>query len=243
MVPVGLILLRDRPPVVTVVGGASRSIGLPDVISLSLQPALRTFAFWQLAFGFLVCGFTMAFPNTHFLAYADDMGMGHQQASFAVSVTAGFSILGSLGLGLVADRHRRASVLGLTYLLRGFAFLLLLLLPAGDLLYIYALVLGISWTATTPLTAAIATELYGPRHLGVIFGTMFMFMNLGFGVGAFLDGLIFELTGGYQFALAASAVLGFGAAIATWAVVERRPDAVGQMAAVGELERVAAPAD
>ena len=91
-------------------------------------------AFWILAFGFVVCGWTMAFPNTHFLAYADDMGMSVLHAANTISVTAVFSILGSVLLGLAADRYRRTSVLALTYALRGVAFLLLLLLPAGNLL-------------------------------------------------------------------------------------------------------------
>ena len=54
----------------------------------------------------------MAFPNTHFLAYADDMGMSVLHAANTISVTAIFSILGSVLLGLAADRYRRTSVLG-----------------------------------------------------------------------------------------------------------------------------------
>ncbi|HLL49959.1 MAG TPA: MFS transporter, partial [Thermomicrobiales bacterium] len=165
-----------------------------------------------------VCGWTMAFPNTHFLAYADDMGMSVLHAANTISATAIFSILGSVLLGLAADRYRRSSVLALTYALRGAAFLLLLVLPAGNLLYVYGLVLGISWTATTPLTAAIAADRYGPRHLGLIFGSLFTFMNLGFGFGALLGGVIFEATGGYDAALMVNIALGVAAAI-TAAVV------------------------
>jgi MFS family permease len=156
----------------------------------------------------------MAFPNTHFLAYADDMGMSVLHAANTISATAIFSILGSVLLGLAADRFRRTSVLALTYALRGLAFLLLLLLPAGNLLYVYGLVLGISWTATTPLTAAIAADRYGPKHLGFIFGSLFTFMNLGFGFGSFLGGVIFEASGGYQAALIVNVALGLAAGIA-----------------------------
>ena len=151
--------------------------------------------YWILAFGFVVCGWTMAFPNTHFLAYADDMGMSVLHAANTVSATAIFSILGQCLTrpgGRPIPAHLRT---GLTYALRGAAFLLLLVLPAGNLLYVYGLVLGISWTATTPLTAAIAADRYGPKHLGLIFGSLFTFMNLGFGFGLLLGGVIFEATG------------------------------------------------
>jgi MFS family permease len=206
--PLSAIFLRDAPRA-PAVGEA-----LPREDGLTLREAIAHPAFWILAFGFGVCGWTMAFPNTHFLAYADDMGMSVLHAANTVSVTAIFSILGSVLLGLAADRYRRTSVLALTYALRGLAFLLLLLLPAGNLLYVYGLVLGISWTATTPLTAAIAADRYGAKHLGFIFGSLFTFMNLGFGFGSFLGGVIFEASGGYQLALIVNVVLGLAAAIA-----------------------------
>ena len=207
-VPLSAIFLRDAPHAVAA-GKAS-----PPEDGLTLRQAFAHPAFWILAFGFAVCGWTMAFPNTHFLAYADDMGMSVLHAANTISVTAVFSILGSVLLGLAADRYRRTSVLALTYALRGLAFLLLLLLPAGNLLYVYGLVLGISWTATTPLTAAIAADRYGPKHLGLIFGSLFTFMNLGFGFGSLLGGVIFEVTGGYQAALVINVVLGVVAALA-----------------------------
>jgi MFS family permease len=208
-VPLSAIFLRDAPRPAMATGKAS-----PPEDGLTLRQALTHPAFWILGFGFVVCGWTMAFPNTHFLAYADDMGMSVMHAANTISVTAVFSILGSVLLGLAADRFRRTSVLALTYALRGLAFLLLLLLPAGNLLYVYGLVLGISWTATTPLTAAIAADRYGPKHLGLIFGSLFTFMNLGFGVGSFLGGVIYEVTGGYQAALVINVALGLAAAVA-----------------------------
>lgn len=208
--PLCAIFLRDAPRASATFQG--RAIVPED--GLNLREAISHPVFWVLGFGFAVCGWTMAFPNTHFLAYADDMGMSVLHAANTVSVTAVFSILGSVLLGIAADRYQKSLILALTYALRGFAFLLLMFLPAGNLLYVYGLVLGISWTATTPLTAAIAADRYGPKHLGLIFGTLFTFMNMGFGVGAVLDGVIFEATGGYTAALLINVVLGLAATVA-----------------------------
>ncbi len=199
--PLSLILLRDNPAAGTAAAAA-------DQHGMTLRESISNPAFWILGFGFVVCGWTMAFPNTHFLAYADDMGMSVLHAANAISVTAIFSVLGSVLLGMAADRYERSYILALTYALRGLAFLLLILLPGGNLIYLYGLVLGISWTATTPLTAAIAADRYGPRHLGLIFGSLFTFMNLGFGAGSFLDGVIYESFGGYNGALAINVILG-----------------------------------
>lgn len=212
--PLSVIFLRDSPDS----SASAKDEAPPTEEGMTLREAVSHPVFWLLGFGFLVCGWTMAFPNTHFMAYADDMGMSVLHAANAVSVTAVFSILGSILLGIAADRYQRTSILALTYALRGLAFLLLFLLPAGNLLYVYGMVLGISWTATTPLTAALAAERYGPRNLGLIFGTMFTFMNLGSGIGSLLDGVIFEMTGGYQAALLVNALLGVVAAAAVIAV-------------------------
>jgi MFS family permease len=216
MVPLGLLFLRDGP------AGTVAASREPDAVGVGVREALRCRAFWLLAFGFVVCGWTMAFPNVHFLAYADDMGMSVLHAANAVSVTAIFSIAGSLLLGIAADRHRRTSVLALVYALRGLAFVLLAALPVGNLVFVYAVVLGISWTATTPLTAAVAADRYGPRHLGAIFGAMFTFMNLGFGVGSLADGVLYDATGSYALSLWVNVALGAAATVGIL-LVERAP--------------------
>lgn len=221
MILLALLVVRDAPTANAADAKSAHATRKADD-GVGVRVAVRTSAFWLLAFGFVVCGFTMAFPNTHFIAYVDDMGMAPTHGANAIAVTAIFSIAGSVLLGMVSDRHRRSLVLAWTYLLRGAAFALLLVLPPGDFLFVYAIVLGISWTATTPLTAAIAADLYGERHIGAVFGTLFTFMNLGYGLGAYLDGAIFELAGGYEMAFAVNAALGLIAGVALWlANVER----------------------
>ena len=121
-IPLSAIFLRDAPRTAAAAGKAPLQED-----GLTLRDAIAHPAFWILAFGFVVCGWTMAFPNIHFLAYADDMGMSVLHAANTISATAIFSIVGSVLLGLAADRFRRTSVLALTYALRGLAFPLLLL--------------------------------------------------------------------------------------------------------------------
>jgi MFS family permease len=103
-------------------------------------------------------------------------------------------------------------------------------------------VLGISWTATTPLTAAIAADRYGPKHLGLIFGSLFTFMNLGFGFASLLDGLIFEVSGGYQVTLMINVVLGVVAAIAAALVPYFGHERQRRQLPLGAPERGSVPA-
>ena len=230
MVPLGFFLLRDQPArhgdLATTARPGTREAVLNadgETTSDTLAVALRTPVFWLLAWGFVACGFTMAFANTHFMAYADDMEMHAMTAANVVSVTAIFSVLGAVVLGLVADRRRRPPVLALTYALRGIAFLILFAIPDGPLVFLYALVLGVSWTATTPLTAAIAADRFGRKHFGVIFGTMFTAMHLGFGIGALLDGLIYDAFGAYRVALVINGIIGLSAAAAIYFIGDAKP--------------------
>lgn len=230
MLPLGFFLIKDDPakaglgtdgrvidplpateaaPVQKIVGPAAR---LPE--------ALRTPVFWLLGWGFFVCGFTMAFANTHFMAYADEMGMHVTMAAEVVSVTAVFSVAGTILLGMLADRYRRSRVLALTYALRSVSFFVLFLLPAGPPMFIYAVILGVSWSATTPLTAAISADVFGKINAGAIFGAMYTMMNLGAGVGAYFDGVVYDRTGSYQAALIINTFMGASAAIAILLVRE-----------------------
>jgi MFS family permease len=224
MTPLSLILVRSSGlPTRHISSTRHIPTDLGNQKPLKLGEAVAGSTFWLLAFGFFVCGFTMAFATAHFMAYADDMGMATTRAADIIAVTAIFSIAGSFLLGMAADRFDRRFVLSLTYGLRGIAFALLWVLPVGPLLFVYALVLGVSWTATTPLTAAIAADRYGREHIGLIFGMMFSFMNIGFGAGSFLDGLVYDTFGSYRAALLANAVLGLLAAVAVIQVGREHP--------------------
>jgi MFS family permease len=140
-------------------------------------------------------------------------------ASFAMSVVGGASIVGSLALGYLSDRKGHREILTLTYFLRGLSFLVLL--AVGSFIpgiFIAAIILGVSWTSTTPLGSAIAADIFGRASIGTIFGFIFTAMNVGSGVGAFVAGLDRDLTGNYQAALIANVALGFLAAAATWSI-------------------------
>ncbi|MGI9252717.1 MAG: MFS transporter [Thermomicrobiales bacterium] len=233
MIPIGLIFLKDGP------AGSQAAAKTAGTTGSTLKDALRHPAFWLMAFGFIACGWTMAFPQTHWIAHADDMGMSHFQASWVISVTAAFSIAGSLLFGMAADRHRRTTILAIVYALRALSFLLLLVLPIGNLVFVYAIILGISWSATTPLTAAIAADRYGRLHYGLIFGTMFTFKNLGFGVGSFVDGLIYDATGSYNTSLIVNVVMGLiaaGGILLVDRTPEQRPFASAAIPAAGAAD-------
>lgn len=230
MLPLGYFVVRDAPaarvtgdePAAAGSTSAGATRHATDAPGVTVRQALRTGIYWRLSFGFFVCGFTMSFTTVHMVPYMLDMPQYSQAtmrmvASTALSVVGGFSILGALVLGYFADRVGHKTMLAVTYFLRGLAFLILLQAGANiPGIFIAAIVLGISWTSTTPLTSAIGADVYGQASLGAIFGFIFTAMNVGSGVGAWLAGLDYDLTGNYHLSLMLNGFLGFAAAAAVF---------------------------
>lgn len=222
ILPLTIFFIRDSPSRTTARG--LRRAGVLDGPKVTISQAVRTAAYWQISFGMFVCGVTMGFTSVHMIPYLTDMPEHSTRtmqttASLAMSVVGGASIVGSLALGYLSDRKGHRQILTLTYALRGLSFLVLL--AVGSYIpgiFLAAVILGVSWTSTTPLGAAIAADIFGRASIGTIFGFIFTSMNVGSGIGAFVAGLDQDLTGNYQAALIANVVLGFLAAAATWSI-------------------------
>jgi MFS family permease len=223
MLPLAWWLLRDAPPGATddPDGAAAKSAGVAQAAQAApvrVMQSLRSLPYWQLSFGFFVCGYTMAFTQVHMVPYLLDMpehaGMAMQTvASTALAVVGGASVLGALLIGSLADRVGIKHMLTLTYFLRGLSYLMLLLAGTNNAgIFLAAIVMGISWTSTTPLTSAITADIYGRASLGTIFACIFTAMNVGVGVGSYIAGLDFDLTGNYNLSLVVNGLLGFAAA-------------------------------
>ncbi len=231
VVPTGLLFVRNTPQEVGLTpdgsagnAEAGRGVGsLPQDRSVRLVEAMRTLTFWQIVFGFVVCGFTMSFVMTHFVAFATDMGIHEMGASGGLSIAGAFSIVGALLCGYASDRYGRRLPLAFTYFLRGLGFVALLWSDSLLLLYLSATLIGLSWTSTVPLGSVISADTYGERSLGLVFGTMFATMWLGSAIGAYLDGLAYDMSGSYTLALLMNASLGFAAALVTLTLREREP--------------------
>mgnify|MGYP001113904317 CR=1 FL=1 len=230
MLPIGWFFVRDAPPGATDdPGGAAeqpgkRGKGATEGPKVSIFQAIRVPAYWQLSFGFFVCGYTMAFTQVHMVPYFLDMpehshGTMEAVASTALAVVGGCSVLGAILIGYLSDRVGHRPMLALTYFLRGLSYLILLLAgPSLPGIFVAAIIMGVSWTSTTPLTSAIVADIYGRASIGTIFGFVFSAMNLGVGVGSYIAGRDYDITGNYHLALMVNALLGFTAAAMVQAV-------------------------
>lgn len=213
----GIVLLVVGAPVILWLLRERTAAGQDDghLLGCSTWAAASHWSFWQLGFGFFVCGLTMSWVMTFFVDYALGQGISRETAAASLSLMGGMSIAGSLLTGWWGDRAGRRVPLAVVYVLRGGGFALVLL-TGGNIFYLFVAmaVIGFSWSATVPLTSAICADIYGRRSLGTVFGLMFAIMPIGAAAGSALGGYLYDLTGTYDLSILMNLVTGLVAAAA-----------------------------
>lgn len=183
--------------------------------------AFRSAPMWQLSLSYWVCGVTTGSIAVHYVRWATSEGISPATAALAFGVLSAINAAGVIAVGIVSDRMPRKTLLGVVYLVRGVAFLLLVVLPGPWALWGFALVGGMSWLATVPLTTSLAADVYGLTHLGTLAGMITLIHQLGGALAVYLFGLTFDAIGSYDPAFLAGAVLLVGAGILSLAIRER----------------------
>ena len=194
--PVGWFFIRENPAQMNLYPDGDEA---PDEQTSGNRPAraagplettswresLRSAPFWQMSGAYFVCGATTFILSVHFIPYAEDRGASRATAALIFALMSGLNIVGAMAAGYLSDKvGGTKNWLTLVYVIRGLAYLLLLVTPyiagmsiAG--LWIFACVAGFSWIATLPLTSSLTAEVYGLRAMGTISGITFMFHQIG----------------------------------------------------------------
>jgi predicted MFS family arabinose efflux permease len=193
---------------------------------LSAREALRAAvshpSYLLLTSGFFVCGFHIAFITTHLPPYLTDQGLSKGLAAWSLSLIGLFNVIGAYSSGILGGRHPRRRLLSGIYLGRGLAFAIFLVLPAttGSVL-VFSALMGLLWLSTVPLTSGLVAVMFGTRHIGMLFGVVFLSHQVGAFVGALLGGSVYEATGSYDTMWVLCIVLSVAAAIVHLPIRER----------------------
>ena len=183
--------------------GRGEDVDEPGEARLSTRGALRAAvahpSYLLLTSGFFVCGFHIAFITTHLPAYLTDQGLSKGLAAWSLSLIGLFNVIGAYSSGILGGQHPRRLLLSGIYLGRGLAFTIFLLVPTttGSVLVFSALI-GLLWLSTVPLTSGLVAVMFGTRHIGMLFGVVFLSHQIGAFIGALLGGSIYEATGSYD---------------------------------------------
>ncbi|MBT4491199.1 MAG: MFS transporter [Rhodospirillaceae bacterium] len=222
---VGMAILMAVIPIVTV-GLRIDPSAISESSRQSLREAIREArghsGYVLLAAGFFVCGFHVTFIATHFPAYLADNDVSLTAAAYALGVIGLLNIIGAYSFGAAGDRFRKKNVLTLIYALRAVVMTTMLFIPINDVTaLIFGATLGLLWLATVPLTSGIVAQVFGTRHFSMLFGVVFMSHQIGGFSGAWLGGVIYDMTGSYDLMWAISVALGLMAAALHWPISDQ----------------------
>ena len=192
------------------------------VRDLRLGDALRTPSYWLFLTVMFVCGSLDFLVTTHIVPFATDKGVSVTTAS---NMLAWFGLLGLPGLliaGPIADRIGVKTPVALTFLLRVFVFILILMCTNETSIYIFAMGMGFTALVTAALNPVLIGKLYGMSHLGVLTGVITTVHHFGGGFWTLAGGMIFDYTGGYTAIFLLSAGLAALAVVCAVLIKEKR---------------------
>ena len=188
---------------------------------MSIGEAARTREF-RVLYLTLIFGAGCTFvPMVHLGPYAMDAGYGAAEAVALVSFIGLGSMLGRFGAGGVADRVGRIPALAGTYVGLGLMFLLWWATREYWVLAAFALVFGACYGAFVAIFPAITMDLFGPRQVSGIMGTLYTAAGIGTLAGPTLAGAAFDATGSYSVPILASAAAEFAAAAGVVSLARR----------------------
>jgi predicted MFS family arabinose efflux permease len=212
--PLGIVL--DRRAQIHAAAQARAQVvdNAPEPLREILAKATRHRGYRLLTLGFFTCGFQLAFIATHLPEYLSLCHMPIGLGATALALIGLFNMAGSWACGWLGGRFRQHHVLGWLYLIRSATIGAFFVLPKSTLsVVIFAAVMGLTWLGTVPLTSGLVAKVFGTRHLGSLFGLCFLSHQLGSFLGAWLGGLVFDLTGSYSPLWVATVAAGLIAAL------------------------------
>ncbi|HZP99269.1 MAG TPA: MFS transporter [Reyranella sp.] len=171
--------------------------------------ALRDWPFWALSasFGLTSLGIFAIAPQA--VVYLLERGWDGAYAARAIAVAGFLTPLGMIGFSWLADRGGRkiAAILAYACSIVGVGSLALVHGPRDDLfLWGYVLLFGGSQGSRGPMISTLATLRYRGANFGKIYGLISIGTGIGGFLGAWIGGLLHDLTGGYNAVMLFSAL-------------------------------------
>jgi len=203
---------------------ASDEMGRRESPGAALTRAAAHPGFWLLSASIFVCGFQTAFIMNHLPAYLIDRGLKPEDGMTALALIGAFNIIGSYVAGWLGDIYAKRLVLAVIYALRAAGIAAFVLLPMSDwTLWLFAAGMGAAWLGTIPVSNALVAQMFGVRHISMLFSMVFLAHQVGSFLGAWLGGAAFDATGSYAAVWTTAAALGAIATLVCLPIDERAP--------------------
>lgn len=179
----------------------------PQAAGFTLGGALHTSVFWTLFAAYTLVTGVGLFLIAHFINFGRAQGLSAVTAALLVSMLSVGSGLGRIIMGWLSDHLGRFPALIGASLLAVLLLVLLAIVPSSVMIFLGAFTAGYAFGTWLTLYGPTATDLFGLRAAGAIYGTLYLSYGLGGLAGPTLGGLLADTSGSYRLPLVVGAVL------------------------------------
>ena len=165
--------------------------------------------FRLLSIGYFVCGFQTMFITAHLPAYLTDLGFSTSVGATALACLGGANILGCIVWGHLGNRYAKKNMLCILYAMRSVVMTVFILTPISPTsVILFALVMGMMWLGTVPLTTGLVAQIFGTQFMATLVGFTFISHQIGSFLGTWLAGVMYDHYGNYDAMFWAAIVVG-----------------------------------
>ena len=202
----------------------SMPVNYPSIISESTAPsmdftvkeALRTRAYWLLSLGIGLRLMAQSALMVHMVPMLVSRENGEGVAAILVSIVALVRLPCVIGAGFISDRWSRTKTSSLSMLFGLAAAATILLGPSGLFTgFAFACFFAIA-QACNSVTWALVGQFFGRKNFGTLRGGVTLVQSLMSTAGPLGAGIVFDVTGNYNLAFTAIAVIYMAATIVFW---------------------------
>ncbi|MBI4188248.1 MAG: MFS transporter [Chloroflexi bacterium] len=190
---------ETNPPLSSPLAGTDSA---SPVAGFTAKEALRTRAFWLLAFVSFFQQIGTSAVTVHIVPYLESLEIPAEGAALAVTGMTLFSLIGRLGFGLLGDFRKKRDLITIAIILQFIGTLFLAYIGIGGiwLILLFLLTYGTGFGAPIPLRPALQADYFGTKSYGTIMGLMSTISIVGGLASPVFAGWIFDTTGSYRLA-------------------------------------------
>jgi MFS family permease len=181
-----------------------------DSAQWTVKRVMRQPATWLIISLLVSTSLVIGIMHSHQVAHIQDLGFSSLIAATTVSVLSIAGIVGNLGYGGLVAKFGIRKLVSVAFVVRLAALVILLLTSNLAMLYIYAILFGISGAMIQTTAMTLVGNYYGRARFPQIIGTIAVFMYIFLAAGPVLGGFIFDSTGAYTVAFIIMIVFTFG---------------------------------
>jgi MFS family permease len=219
----GVLILIIAMPLALRIKSPQAAPATEAIAAVPVGPVLRSKYFYLLAIGSMCSIGAIGGTNQHLKLFLTvDHGFAQSDAKWVLAMVLGFSLVGRLLMGWLADRIPKKYVMLLIYCLVAASIPLLFASSHPIALYLFAIVFGISLGGDYMIIPLMGAELFGVRVLGRLMGIVLTADGVAEAVSPMLVGYLRDRTGTYSVGFAALVAMGLVGAVAV-ALLKRGP--------------------